>query len=222
MGSRGCWPSAAPVGRQGARHPPYRRSWRCCNRRRPRPPRPALAGRLPSSVSCQAPGRVMCSLRTDPSVASANTSPCGPNTGELSREYGLPGHFAISRCARSYTSVGPVCGTPPQPETYVFPAASTVALHTCPVGDPDVRGENASTLWPLASMYRTLFTASFTTTSLPCTSNPLNLKRPVRSGSLDAAPPICQRTLPAGENFDKVPAWSSATYTSAVASTARW
>ena len=38
----------------------------------------------------------MCSLRTVPSVASANTSPCGPNTGELSREYVVAGHSAIS------------------------------------------------------------------------------------------------------------------------------
>ena len=37
----------------------------------------------------------------DPSVARANTSPFGPKMGEVSSEYFEPGHFAISRCARS-------------------------------------------------------------------------------------------------------------------------
>ena len=44
----------------------------------------------------------------DPSVASADTSLSGPKTGDLSRLYCVPGHFAISRCARSYTNVAPV------------------------------------------------------------------------------------------------------------------
>ena len=65
------------------------------------PARVSVAERMPFPALCQAPGRVMCSLRMVPSTASAKTSPCGPRTGDLSREYVVPGHFAISRCARS-------------------------------------------------------------------------------------------------------------------------
>ena len=72
-----------------------------------------VSRKVASSAVCQAPGRVMRSLRMVPSRARANTSPCGPKTGDLSSEYGVPGHFAISRCARSKTSVGPA----PQPLT---------------------------------------------------------------------------------------------------------
>jgi hypothetical protein len=47
---------------------------------------------------------------------------------------------------------GGLPGVGPQPDTYVFPSASTVASHTCPVVAPEMLGEKASTLWPLASM----------------------------------------------------------------------
>src|SRR6266700_1441291 len=97
----------------------------------------------------------MRSRRMDPSVASANTSPFGPKAGDLSSWYVEPGHFAISRCARSYTSVG-LGGAGPQPDTYVSPAASTVTSHMFPPVKDEESGENASTLWPLGSMYRTL------------------------------------------------------------------
>ena len=87
--------------------------------------RPVGRPPIPSLAACQAPVAVIPSPEDGPVGGQGDHLAARAEVGDLSKRYVEPGHSA---CDRSKTSVGaPGCG--PQPDTYVLPAASTVASH---------------------------------------------------------------------------------------------